>query len=110
MLLWRNNENYFLVFLKYLLYLFDFVVVVYLHYSVKMSNYLRASLQENFPSHGVQYFHINISAFFLFIFVKVNLFSLYPPQTMFVVIPPANYVCWRVYCFHVVRPSDRTKV
>ena len=21
------------------------------------------------------------------------------------IIPPANYVCGRVYCFHVVRPS-----
>ena len=24
------------------------------------------------------------------------------------VIPPANFVCGSVYCFHVVRPSDRT--
>ena len=24
-----------------------------------------------------------------------------------VFIPPANYVCGRVYCFHVVRKSDR---
>ena len=25
-------------------------------------------------------------------------------------IPPANCVCGRVYCFHVVRPNERTKV
>ena len=24
--------------------------------------------------------------------------------------PPANCVCGRVYCFHVVRPNERTKV
>ena len=24
-----------------------------------------------------------------------------------IIIPPANYVCGRVYCFHVVRKSDR---
>ena len=27
----------------------------------------------------------------------------------FVFIPPANCVCGRVYCFHVVRPSVRLK-
>ena len=25
-------------------------------------------------------------------------------------IPPANCVCGRVYCFHVVRPNERTEV
>ena len=25
-----------------------------------------------------------------------------------VIIPPANCVCGRVYCFHVVRPNERT--
>ena len=24
------------------------------------------------------------------------------------IIPPANCVCGRVYCFHIVRPSERT--
>ena len=28
----------------------------------------------------------------------------------FLIIPHANCVCERVYCFHVVRPSERTKV
>ena len=28
----------------------------------------------------------------------------------FMVIPPANCVCGRVYCFHVVSPSDRASV
>ena len=27
-----------------------------------------------------------------------------------VIIPPANCVCGRVYCFHVVRPSERPTV
>ena len=41
--------------------------------------------------------------------------SLYPPQTVFVgVIPPANCVCGRVFCFHVirlnVRPTHRPNV
>ena len=27
-----------------------------------------------------------------------------------IIIPPANYVCGRVYCFHVVRPYDRVCV
>ena len=27
---------------------------------------------------------------------------------LFIIIPPANCVCGRVYCFHGVRPTDRT--
>ena len=29
-------------------------------------------------------------------------------ETEEIFIPPANCVCGRVYCFHVVRPSERT--
>ena len=28
----------------------------------------------------------------------------------FLIIPPTNCVCGRVYCFHVVRPTDRPTV
>ena len=27
-----------------------------------------------------------------------------------IIIPSANYVCGRVYCFHVVRPTDRVSI
>ena len=28
-------------------------------------------------------------------------------EKIYLIIPPANCVCGRVYCFHVVRPNDR---
>ena len=31
-------------------------------------------------------------------------------ETFAYLYPPAKCVCWRVYCFHVVRPNERTKV
>ena len=31
-------------------------------------------------------------------------------MVLFIIIPPANCVCGWVYCFHVVRPSDRVCV
>ena len=37
-------------------------------------------------------------------------FRPYFADILMIIIPPANCVCGRVYCFHVVRPSERPTV
>ena len=36
--------------------------------------------------------------------------SMYISSLVYINIPPANCVCGRVYCFHIVRPTDRVSV